>query len=241
MLIDPHELRNNLPRVEEIEKASLRLIVQGIFNFRATAQEIFRKEQVTGKDWASDIGEDITREALDRLGVSKIDTRLYGKVDYKRARYVFHPEYAVKQALFVDSKAEKGAESNARLQTSQISMVVRQCTSEGQEIEVPGQLPQLLEIEGICYLTTTLIVKYSYNEAGGERSLLSIRVAAVPNGLLQDLYNPTCADNIWVLGPHSTQRGEEFRTRLSFAKLGAKARWRVQKIPMPPAAFEWNE
>ena len=36
-----------------------------------------------------------------------IPVRLFGKIDYKRATYLFQPEYAVRQALFVDSKAEK--------------------------------------------------------------------------------------------------------------------------------------
>ena len=99
MLIDPQQLRHNLDRLEEIEKASLRSVMQAIYEYRDVAVEIFREEG----DLVADIGEDITREALDRLGTSKIDQRLFGKVDYKRARYLFHPEYAVKQALFVDS------------------------------------------------------------------------------------------------------------------------------------------
>lgn len=103
MLINPQELSQNLDRLEEIEKVSLRLVTQAIFDYRAIAQEIFREES----DLVTDIGEDITREALDRLGMPRIDQRLFGKVDYKRACYLFHPDYALKQALFVDSKAEK--------------------------------------------------------------------------------------------------------------------------------------
>ena len=97
MLLDPRQLRDNLDRLEDIEKASLRLVVQALYDYRDSAQEIFHEES----DWVADIGEDITREALDRMGMSRIDQRLFGKVDYKRARYLFHPEYAVKQALFV--------------------------------------------------------------------------------------------------------------------------------------------
>jgi len=239
MLLNPEELQTNLPRVEEIEKASLRLVVQGIFAFRETAQEIFRKEQVTGKDWAADIAEDITREAMDRLGVSRIEARPYGKVDYKRARYVFHPEYAIRQVLFVDSKAEKpSGQSIARLQTSQVSMIIRQIR-RNEPIEVPGQLPKLLEIDDNLYLTTTIVVKYTYDDPDGQRSLLSMNVAAVPNGMLQEKYNPTCTDTIWTGGPDSPARHEEFRTRLSFHRLKHKARWRVQTIPIAPEPFHW--
>lgn len=67
------------------------------------SKEVFQAEI----DLVADVGEDITREALDRMGMARIDQRLFGKMDYKRACYLFHPDYAVKQALFVDSKAEK--------------------------------------------------------------------------------------------------------------------------------------
>src|SRR5206468_7444974 len=101
----------------EIENASLRLVVQAIHDFRQTAAEIFTSEI----DKAQDKAEDITREALDVMGVSRIPTRLFGKIDYKRSRYVFHPEYALKQALLVDSKAEKVGVV-ARIQVAQTSM-----------------------------------------------------------------------------------------------------------------------
>ncbi|HRA65662.1 MAG TPA: SfiI family type II restriction endonuclease, partial [Caldilinea sp.] len=126
MLIDPHQLNQNLERLEEIERASLRLVVQALYDYRDMAQKIFRAEN----DQVADIGEDVTREALDRLGMSRIDQRLFGKMDYKRACYLFHPDYAVKQALFVDSKAEDvRGRSTATLQISQISMTVRQMRS----------------------------------------------------------------------------------------------------------------
>jgi len=35
---------------------------------------------------------------------------------------------------------------------------------------------------------------------------------------------------IWRAGRHSPRRGEDFRVRLSFAKLQAKASWRVRRI-----------
>src|SRR5690242_14427606 len=88
--------------------------------FREDAAEIFARAE----DKPQDIAEDITREALDRLGASRMPARLFGKMDYKRARYVFHPDYAVRQALFVDSKAEK-EQGTSTLQTSQTSMRIR--------------------------------------------------------------------------------------------------------------------
>ena len=235
MFLNPEELQP--AQVEEIEKASARLVTQAVYEFRDTAADIFSKE----KDLAQDIAEDITREALDKLGVSRMDLRLYGKIDYKRARYVFHPEYAVRQALLVDSKAEK-EHGTSTIQTGQTSMRIRHIRA-GQPVDVPGDL--LVSI-GSC-LTTTIFVKYEYEEDPVSR-LHEITVATLPSGMLQDLYNPSVEDTIWRAGRNAPTRGEPFRVRLVFAALKAKMRWRVQTIPMPPNAppplptsFPWDE
>lgn len=236
MLLDPAQLIDDLDRLEEIEKASLRLVVQAIYDYRDTAIEIFHEES----DLVADIGEDITREALDKMGVARIDQRLFGKIDYKRARYLFHPDYAVRQALFVDSKAEKvSGQGTATLQTSQFSMTVHQVRAD-QEVAVEGTLPKILTIRDTSYVTTTIFVKYNYDEINGSNELKSITVAAVPNGLLQERYNPSSEDTIWIAGRNAPSRGEAFRVRLSFSQLKVKAGWRVQKIPLPPDNFIWS-
>jgi hypothetical protein len=236
MLLDPKQLVDDLDRLEEIEKASLRLVVQAIYDYRDTAIEIFHEES----DLVADIGEDITREALDRMGMARIDQRLFGKIDYKRARYLFHPDYAIRQALFVDSKAEKvSGQGTATLQTSQFSMTVRQIRAE-QNVEVEGSLPKVLTIRDTSYITTTIFVKYNYEETGNQNELQSITVTAVPNGLLQARYNPSPQDTIWLAGRNAPTRGEAFRVRLSFSRLKTKASWRVQKIPVSPDDFVWN-
>lgn len=237
MLIDPRSLSGDLDRLEEIERASLRMVVQAVYDYRATATEIFREES----DLVADIGEDITREALDRMGMSRIDQRLFGKIDYKQARYLFHPEYAVKQALFVDSKAEKTAgQRTATLQTSQFSLTVRQIRS-GDEVAIPGTLPPVLLLRGEEYITTTIFVKYNYIESTHQGNTLdSITIAALPNGLLQEIYNPASNDTIWLAGRNAPTLGEAFRVRLSFPRLKAKANWRVQSIPLPPHPFQWS-
>ncbi len=224
MLKNPNELANDLDLLESLEKATLRFVVQAIHEFRQEAAEIFQNE----KDLAQDIGEDVTREALDRIGVSKVAQRLFGKMDYKRARYLFLPEFAIKQALFIDSKAEKNAEKVARIQTSQISMRVRQIRQDA-DVDAAGELPTVVTVNGEDLLTTTIFVKYHYDPEQ-DRILRSITIAAIPNGMLQARYNPTCQDGIWLAGPNAPTRGEPFRTRLSFEKLAGKAAWRVQTI-----------
>lgn len=238
MFTDPTSL--SAERIEQIEKASARLVTQAIYEFRETAAEIFSKE----KDLAQDIAEDVTREALDKLGVSRMDLRLFGKIDYKRARYVFHPEYAVRQALLVDTKAEKEHDT-ATIQTAQTSMRIRH-TRAGKAVDVAGEMPVIIEsAKGNC-ITTTIFVKYEYED--DPIRLREIIIAALPSGLLQDSYNPTDADTIWRAGRNAPTRGEPFRVRLVFAKLKEKMKWRVQSIsllpdaPLPtPDSFPWDE
>jgi len=237
MLIDPDDLPHDLDRLEAIEKASLRLVVQAMFDFRDTAREIF----FTEKDKADGKAEDVTREALDVMGVSRVPVRLWGKIDYKRARYVFDPQFAIKQALLVDSKAEQGSTKQARINITQTSLQVRQIR-QGEEVRIDGLLPTVLDAGIARFLTTTIFVKYDYKDLGEMRhSLSKISVAALPNGMLQDRYNPTPQDGIWLAGPDSPTRGEKFRTRLGFTALRRKQPWRIQNIPMSPKPFVWND
>jgi hypothetical protein len=108
-------------------------------------------------------------------------------------------------------------------------------------MEVPGRLPAILTIKGESYLTTTLFVKYNYKEQNGINWLNSITVVAVPNGMLQNKYNSSVHDTIWIAGRNAPSLGEEFRVRLSFSRLKQKAHWRVQKICLIPDEFYWDE
>lgn len=237
MFIRPGSLQADPDRLEEIEKASLRLVTQAIYDFRDMAAFIFENE----KDLVQDIGEDITREALDKMGASRIDERLFGKIDYKRARYVFHSEYAVRQALFVDSKAEDvTGQETATLQTAQTSLRIRHIRSK-QPVDEQGKLPAVIQTTKAEYLTTTIFVKYSYTKPTEDSCrLVKIVIAALPNGMLQALYNPTAADTIWRAGRNAPTRGEPFRMRLVFGLLKQKKAWRVQTIPMAPDPFLWE-
>ncbi len=241
MTLNAGDLRANLDTVEQIEKATLRMVVQAIYDFRDEAVEIFRNEL----DLVADIGEDITREALDRQGMPTIPVRLFGKIDYKRATYLFQPEYAVRQALFVDSKAEKTAGARtATIQTSQTSMRIRQ-VRQNQTVDVPGDLENIAMVRDDEYLTTTIFVKYNYSENSVDdvpNRLDSVSVLCLPNGLLQDRYNPTANDSIWLAGRNAPTRGEAFRVRIGLAALKHKAAWRVQTIsPNPDQALAWDD
>ena len=210
--------------IEEIEELTLRWIFQAVLDFGMEAHEIF----LNSPDSVKDIAEDITRELLDRLSGFNVPQRIYGNVDYKRARYIILPEKTVRQALFIDSKAEKENRS-ATIQMSQTSMWVRQRRS-GSAIKEKGFLPEISEYGDKHYLTTTCLVHFMYDDEVGIHHLREVKITAIPNGKLQHKYNPTIDDGIWLAGRNAPTRGEDFRVRVSFAKLKQKASWRVQAI-----------
>lgn len=214
-----------LDEVEEIEKLTLRWIHQAVADFGMEACEIFAKSP----DNVQDIAEDVTRELLDRLPGHNVQQRIYGTVDYKKARYIILPHQTVRQALFIDSKAEK-SNRTATLQMSQTSLWVRQRRA-GHAINEKGFLPKISVYEEKHYLTTTCVMHFKYHDdENGDHHLKGLTVATIPNGVLQDRYNPTVEDGIWLAGRNAPTLGEDFRVRLSFSKLMKKARWRVQSV-----------
>ena len=60
------------------------LVVQALRDYWDEALEIFQKET----DQPQDIAEDVVRDAIDRMGVSGTQDRLYGKVDIK-GNYIY--------------------------------------------------------------------------------------------------------------------------------------------------------
>ena len=243
--IEPSDLLGDLDLLERIEKATLRLVVQALYDFRDGVREIFSLGQQEAETDAVDyIGEDITREALDRLGTSMIPVRLAGNIDYKKARYVFQPDFSIGQALFVDSKVEKVAGARtATIQTAQTSLVIRQIRS-GVVIDQPGGLPISIQRQGHSLLSTTIFVKYNYQQEPTVE-LRSVSILCLPNGMLQARYNPNERDTFWRVGRNAPTRGEPFRVRISLPVLKEKARWRVQHLDMTPAGltahFPWDE
>lgn len=65
---------------------------QAVLDFGIEAYEIFSKSP----DKANDVAEDVTRELLDRLPGYNIRQRIFGTVDYKKARYVILPSQITK-------------------------------------------------------------------------------------------------------------------------------------------------
>ena len=241
MTLDPNSLATNPDLLEHIEMASLRLVAQALYEFKRDAVQIFAIEQ-DNQDKVNIIGEDITREAMDRLSTSVIPVRLSGDVDYKRARFYFHPDFSLRQALFVDSKAEKGAPDVARVQVSQTSMPIRYINRKTREvIDKTGTMPEIYQRDDEPFLTTSIFVKYHYAEQLNVKTLTNITILCIPNGMLAATYNPTPQDTIWQVGPDAPTRAEKFRARVNFRALREKAPWRVQRVSVEEdLPFTWN-
>lgn len=229
------------PQIEQIEKQTLRWVVQAILDYNpAEIWDEFRNSP----DDADGVAEDVTQECLSRLSGYTLDKRrLYGTVDYRRARYAILPDLIVRQALFVDSKAEKSGGAG-RIQINQSSIRVKFKRPDGTVVDVPGGLDPIIKLaDGTTYLTATVFVHYHYETPAHGRSLKQIKVIALPNGRLESAYVQSPLQTIWNVGPDSPARGEAQRARIGFTKLKAKANWRVQVIDPAPkgaVAFVWE-
>lgn len=163
------------------------------------------------------------------MGISGIRERLYGKVDYKKAIYVFL-SHGQPVALMSDAKAEKG-NASATIQMSQTSMRVRYVDSRGNTLDDRGKLAATI-VRGERELKdVTIVAKYVYADRPHKGyDLKKIVVACIPNTAFQERYNPNPESTIWRAGRHAPTRGQEFRVRPSFRMLQAKANWRVRYI-----------
>lgn len=215
--------------IEKLEQTVLSMVVQALTDYRDEAATIFQEET----DLPQDIAEDVTREAVETMGMSGIRVRLYGKVDVKKAIYAFLPE-AQPVALMLDAKAEKlNGDRTATIQMSQTSMRVRMRRS-GRVIDETGKLQTRIRHGDKLFNVVTIIAKFVYEEREKESAMVHnlhrIIVACIPNGRLQEKYNPSSDDTIWLAGRNAPTLGEDFRVRLSYHRLREKAAWRVQEI-----------
>lgn len=213
--------------IERLEQSVMALVAQALTDYGQAAATIFAEET----DSPQDIAEDVTREAIEAMGVSGIADRLYGKVDVKKAIYAFLPD-PTPVALMLDAKAEQtNGDRTATIQMSQTSMRVRMIRA-GEVLDEPGGLEQTIQRGDRLYEVVTIIAKYTYQDLQPGQRLDRIIVACIPNGRLQDTYNPTAKDTIWLAGRNAPTLGEDFRVRLSYDRLARKAPWRVQDIPI---------
>ena len=143
----------------------------------------------------------------------------------------------------MDSKAEKETRT-ATLQMSQTSLRIRQIR-QGIMVDDAGMLPIVSVYGGKQYLTTTAFLHFGYEDRDEKHHLLQATICCLPNGRLQQHYNPNAEDTIWLAGRNAPSLKEDFRVRVSYAKLRAKAAWRVQNISYdesaPRCTGQWKE
>ena len=92
----------------------------------------------------------------------------------------------------------------------------------GKVMEETGRLEKTISRGERELHVVTVIAKYVYEELETVRRLRSIIVACIPNGRLQDRYNPSVKDTIWLAGRNAPTLGEDFRVRLDYKKLRQK-------------------
>ena len=214
--------------LENVEQAAMRLVVRAISDFSSQAKIIFRQET----DLPQDVAEDCTTEALQTLGASGLRHRLFGKIDYKKAIWLFFPDREQAVALFVDSKAEKPeGEGTATIQLTQTSLEVRMIRS-GEVVHEKGLLPTKIPSPFGDLQVVTIFVKYIYstNDTQTGYDLRDIIVFCLPSGELQSKYNPNEDKSFWRAGRNAPTLGEEFRVRVKLSALKDFANWRVVKI-----------
>ena len=216
----------DLDNLERLEEVALSMVVQALTDYKDKARDIFEAEN----DLPQDIAEDVTREALEEMRLPRMDLRLYGKVDVKKAIYVFLPK-AMPVALMLDAKAEKGDETTATIQKAQTSMCIRMKRG-GKIMNEQGTLEKTINRDGKVLQTVTIIAKYLYADQGKGYALNKIIAACIPNGQLQERYNPDVDNTIWRAGRNAPTLGEDFRVRLKFRELKRLAPWRVHEIAM---------
>lgn len=218
---------SNAERIEEVERASMHLVVRAVLDFLPQAKDIFRQET----DLPQDVAEDCTAEALQNLGAPNLRHRLFGKIDYKKAIWLFFPEREQAVALFVDSKAEKPEGiGTATIQRTQTSLSIRMRRA-GQSLREQGLLPTSIPFPDGELQVVTIFVKYVYSPLEGKGyDLRKIVVFCLPSGELQDKYNPSEDKGFWRAGRNAPTLGEEFRVRVKLDELKDSAEWRVVEI-----------
>lgn len=211
--------------VEVLERTAFEMVVQAVSDYLLQTQKIYREEDNN----AQNIAEDVTREAMDSMGVPSIHERLYGKADYKRAMYIFVPE-ARPVALMLDAKTEE-SDGTATIQKSETSMEIAYLDRNGNEIREEGSLQREIVRNKKKLHVVSVIAKYAYSDfPNGGYDLDEVVLACIPNGILQGKYNPNPESTIWRAGSRAPTLGEEFCVRLDFAKLQDREQWRVRRL-----------
>ncbi|MGW3038487.1 SfiI family type II restriction endonuclease [Kitasatospora sp. NPDC001159] len=236
-----HQDYRNLSKdqLEDIEKQTLRTLVQALQQYSKEAKEIFENTKADSAGEIIVLAEDLTQYALEVAELYPINKRFAGFIDYKRARWLPTPYGLIPQVLLVDAKASK---ENFRetLQKSQLPMDAefrKKGTGEVVFLEA-GVAPHLPLVSAtgkeLPAISTSMFVHFHYSNAPEgsnlQRRLLGIFALAIPHARLKDRYNPNPDKTIFGEGKHSPKREEDARIRVYYKSLREAQPWRLQEL-----------
>lgn len=227
----------SLDEIEQIEKQTLRVIVQAVQEYSKEARLIFENTYAPSDNEVIVLAEDLVQYALEVAESYPINKRFAGFIDYKRVRWIPTHFGLFPQALLVDAKAS--TENNREtLQQSQLPMDA-DFISNGNPVSLSAGIPPHLQVESsdgtdLNALTTSAFIHYYYQKLGTTtqpyRKLISIFSLLVPHQKLKERYNPNAGTTFFGQGKHSPARGEVPIIRVYYTRLRAMCPWRLQEL-----------
>lgn len=225
-------------QIEQIEKATLRTVVQALQEYSREAKQLFDTTYAPSDNEVIVLAEDILQYALEVAECYPINRRFAGFIDYKRVRWLPTHFGLFPQTLLVDAKAS--TENNRdTLQQSQLPMDADFMNTAGKVHRLEAGVPPHLRIVCECgdellALSTSVFVHFFYDKIsqadGKYRDLRSIFVLGLPHARLKSKYNPSPDVTFFGQGKHSPARGEVPRIRVYFSRLRQMCPWRLQEL-----------
>jgi hypothetical protein len=241
MLQDYRQLTDD--QLEDLEKQTLRMIVQAVQEYSKEAREIFQDTKADRKSEVIVLAEDLVQYALEVAECYPINKRFAGFIDYKRIRWLPTPYGLFPQVLLVDAKAS--TENNREtLQQSQLPMAAEfpSAKQAGKVVAMSPGVPFHQELESrsgnkLLAVTTSAFIHFYYSDLKSKsapfRTLHAIYILLLPHGRLKGRYNPNHTRTFFGEGKHSPKREEEPRIRVYFNRLRKMCPWRLQELRYP--------
>lgn len=226
-----------LDEIEQLEKQTLRMIVQALQEYSPEARSIFENTAAPSDNEVIVLAEDLVQYALEVAECYPINKRFAGFIDYKRVRWMPTSFGLFPQVLLVDAKAS--TENNrTTLQQSQLPLDA-DFESNGIPVKMQAGVPPhmvLLSADGqeLPAITTSCFIHFVYEKLVSSgapyRRLKSIFALLIPHQKLKPRYNPDAAHTFFGQGKHSPARGEDPRIRVYFSRLLKMCPWRLQEL-----------
>jgi hypothetical protein len=235
VLQDYHQI--TLDQIEQVEKQTLRVIVQALQEYSREARDIFENTPAPSEAEIIVLAEDLVQYALEVAECYPINKRFAGFIDYKRVRWISTPFGLFPQVLLVDAKAS--TENNREtLQQSQLA-IDADFTSKGVAVRMRAGVPPHMEVvmadaSIVPAITTSAFIHFYYEDMARTnapyRRLRSIFAMLLPHQSLKPRYNPDATTTFFGQGKHSPARLEVPRIRVYFGRLRAMSPWRLQEL-----------